>query len=119
MHCSKELTFFFVFSLSLNGQVRSHGILFRLKNYQGAIALYSAAVQIDGRNAAIYKRLAETYRAVGDSENYERSMGNFIQFSNIKPYLIILILYHTYKILSIPHPPYSSPLIRGGLEGVK
>jgi tetratricopeptide (TPR) repeat protein len=53
-----------------------------LKNYQGAVALYRAALAFDKGNPLIYKRLGLAYRAMGDNTSAAQA---FRQYLDMEP----------------------------------
>lgn len=56
-----------------------------LKNYQGAIALYNAALGLDRGNPLIYKRLGMVYRAMGDQPNAKQSFRRYLEMEPDAP----------------------------------
>lgn len=58
---------------------------FKLKNYQGAVALFKTAIQYDSGNPLIYKRLGLTYRAMGDRAAAARAFRKYLQLAPDAP----------------------------------
>ncbi len=52
---------------------------YKMRNFQGAIALYQAALQYDKANPVLYKRLGEAYRATGDQVGASRAYGKYLE----------------------------------------
>lgn len=50
----------------------------RLKNYQGAIALFRSAAGLDSGNPLIYKRMGECYREMGDMDSARAAFRKYL-----------------------------------------
>lgn len=55
------------------------------KNYQGAIALYQAAIQLDAGNPMIYKRLGLAYKTLGDLPAASKAFQRYIELAPDAP----------------------------------
>ena len=67
---------------------------YAMKNYSGAIALFRAAIQIDGGNPALYKRLGYALYSAGDQSAAAEAFKKYLELSpdasdraQIEPYL--------------------------------
>ncbi len=58
---------------------------FLLKNYEGAVALYQAALQFDAGNPLIYKRLGTAYESLGKKAEAAESYRKYIQMAPDAP----------------------------------
>jgi tetratricopeptide (TPR) repeat protein len=58
---------------------------FVMKNYQGAIALYNAALIYDKGNAQIYRRLAQAYKAINEPGNVQASCRKYLELDPNAP----------------------------------
>jgi tetratricopeptide (TPR) repeat protein len=56
-----------------------------LKNYQGAVALYRAALAIDTANPIIYKRLGMAYRDMGDPAGASQAFRKYLEMEPDAP----------------------------------
>lgn len=56
-----------------------------LKNYQGAVALYNAALALDSGNPMIYKRLGLVYREMGDSPDAVMAFRKYLEMEPDAP----------------------------------
>jgi tetratricopeptide (TPR) repeat protein len=57
----------------------------KLKNFQGAIALFQAAVLLDPGNPVLYKRMGECYRDMGDTMSARAAFKKYIQMEPDAP----------------------------------
>jgi predicted Zn-dependent protease len=58
---------------------------FMKKNYQGAIALYNAALVYDKGNAQIYRRLAQAHKAVNEPGNVQTACRRYLELEPNAP----------------------------------
>jgi tetratricopeptide (TPR) repeat protein len=58
---------------------------FMMKNYQGAIALYDAALIYDKGNPQIYRRLAQAYKAINEPGNVQTACRKYLELEPNTP----------------------------------
>ncbi len=58
---------------------------FKLKNFEGAVLLYRAAIQQDAGNPSIYKRLGMAYRAMGNGLEAKRAFRKYLEMEPDAP----------------------------------
>ena len=58
---------------------------FKLKNYQGAVALFNAALVFDKGNPLIYKRMAMAYKEMGDMQSAFASCKKYVEMEPDAP----------------------------------
>jgi tetratricopeptide (TPR) repeat protein len=58
---------------------------FLLKNYQGAVALYQAALVYDKGNPLIYKRMGQAYKTMGDSVGARNAFKKYLEMEPDAP----------------------------------